>query len=110
MPSIGSVVKPIKAEITKGGRATKFWISHGRWIQNVGWKDYGFSILVLKGEYHWKMGDRLKITKISSYSVQRDLKRRMFITVFVDAEYIPAGSVLDENMMRMLDDITEEYL
>ena len=111
MPKIGTTLRPVKAEILRGGRATAFLVSESHPVQNFKWVNDGLVEVIVKGEYHWAKGDCIKILKINGWMIRR-YDTRQYFRILAEIEYIPAGELndRDERTQTLFEDVPEDYL
>lgn len=112
MGRVGGLYRPIGAYIEKGGRYTRFVLPEYHFVQNVGNVSDGQTMVTVKGEYHWKLGDFIKIISISGWRLYKSNAGKQYFTIKAEIEYIEKESVedRDETTQKYLKDIAEELL
>lgn len=111
MPKVGTVLRPTHSLILGGGRNTKFLVPCLRFIQNKGIVQVGQVEILAKGEYHFQLGDRIKMTRMNGFKVWRSRNDKPIFTVYADIEFIPKDSLQErgELLQKLADDVPEEY-
>lgn len=112
MIRIGSKVKPFSARILRGGNLTQFSIPQSHTDQDGGYHKDGFINFLCKGDYSWKKGDIIKITKINGVSI-RKANGNQYVGVVGEIEYIrqkDAELEKPDGSGSWDDDIPEELL
>lgn len=114
MYKVGRPIRPMFGHITRGGRATQFTVGQmhrkmtGEWVQD------GLVQIIVKGEYHFSLGDYIIVNRVSGWKCSRSERGKDFFTIYADdIEYITKAEWelrQDPTLQQMSEDLPEELL
>ena len=110
MGKVNQYYRPVGADILRGGRATKFVVQECHPVQNGGWYKDGYVGIIVKGEYHWELGDLIRVTKVNGWKLFRTFTGRYTFDIIGEIEFVKKADIpsLGSKASKYIKDLPED--